>query len=227
MSIVNIGQLIFYLLPHIMVALIGTDKTETSLFYYKIRPYFAQLCLGSSLTCFCLATIDQYFATCFRPRWQQLCNIKLAHRLVIATTLFWMLHGITYLVYFDIIQSSTTNETTCTSTNLIFNAYRGYFFVLVLSGYLPIGIAALFGFLAYRNVQQLAYRAVPLVRRELEKQITVMVFVQVLVGIVTLTPYTTTNAVSTNNNSVNQVQIQFVIAITNVIYAMYFAVSVN
>jgi len=227
MSIVNIGQLIFYFLPRIMVALIGTDKTETSLFYCKIRPYFAQLCLGSSLSCFCLATIDQYFATCFRPRWQQLCNIKLAHRLVIANALFWMLHGITYLVYFDIIQSSTTNETTCMSTNLIFNAYRGYFFVLVLSGYLPIGIAAVFGFLAYRNVQQLAYRTVPLVRRELEKQITVMVLVQVLVGIVTLTPYTTTNAFSTNNNSVNQVQIQFVIAITNVIYAMYFAVSVN
>ena len=42
--------------------------------------------------------------------------------------------------------------------------------------------------MAYRNVQQIAYRTVPLVRRELDKQLTVMVLVQVFCDILAVTP---------------------------------------
>ncbi len=49
-------------------------------------------------------------------------------------------------------------------------------------------IVILFGILAYRNVQQIAYRAVPLVRRELDKQLTVMVLVEVLCDVIFVTP---------------------------------------
>jgi hypothetical protein len=70
----------------------------------------------------------------------------------------------------------------------------------MLIGYVPAVIAASFGWMAYRNVQQLAYRTIPLVRRELDKQLTLMVLVQVAANIFTLLPYTTANAVATNPN---------------------------
>ena len=61
-------------------------------------------------------------------------------------------------------------------------------YVVLVSG-LPVLITALFGLLAYHNVTQLAYRAVPLVRRELDKQLTVMVLVQVVFNFCVLVPY--------------------------------------
>ena len=71
----------------------------------SLHVYNPNTCLETSLTCFCLATIDQYFATCSHPRWQQFYNIKLAQCLVIASVLIWILHGIPLLVYYDHIQS--------------------------------------------------------------------------------------------------------------------------
>jgi hypothetical protein len=63
MSILNICNLFLGLFSRILIALSGVDWTETSLFYYKARPYFGQICTGTLMTCWCSATIDQYFAT--------------------------------------------------------------------------------------------------------------------------------------------------------------------
>ena len=85
MSIVNIGQLYTGMFSRIMINGFNIDWTEKSLFYCKFRILFFQLCSLISFTCLCLATIDQYFATCSRPHWQQWCNLKVAKRLVIGT----------------------------------------------------------------------------------------------------------------------------------------------
>ncbi|CAF1165730.1 unnamed protein product [Rotaria sp. Silwood1] len=231
MSIFNIGQLFTGLFSRIMIALYDIDGTETSLFYCKFRFYLFHVCTATSLTCLCLATFDQYCATCSRPRWQQLCNIKLAQRLVIISIIIWALHGIPFLVYFNHIQSSVTNRVTCASTNIIFTQYRAFIILLGLIGYLPVTIATLFGLMAYYNVQQTTHRAMPLVRRELDKQLTIMVLVQVVVNIFTLIPYTTVNAIATNANSIHdpvlQANLLLVIPITLVIYYIYFAVSIK
>ncbi len=60
--------------------------------------------------------------------------------------------------------------------------------MLFLARILPIMTVILFEILAYRNVQQIAYRAFPLVRRELDKQLTVMVLVQVFCDVIFATP---------------------------------------
>jgi hypothetical protein len=60
-------------------------------------------------------------------------------------------------------------------------------------GVLPISITVLFGYLAHRNVQQLSHRTLPLVRRELDKQLTVMVLTQVVFNFFAITPYTIIN----------------------------------
>ncbi|CAF1476958.1 unnamed protein product [Adineta steineri] len=227
MSMVNIGTLFLGFFPRIMVSLFSTDGTEISLFYCKARLYFSQIFIGTSLSCYCLATIDQYFATCTRLQWQLWCNIKLAIRIIIITVIIWILHGIPYVVFYDHVVSSTTNQTTCLNTNYIFDRYRAFVTLLLLIGYFPIMIAALFGSMAFRNVQQLAFRTVPLIRRELDKQLTNMVLLQVLVSIFTLLPYTTVSAVATSTSAINdpvyQGKIQFAVTVTFVFYYISFA----
>jgi hypothetical protein len=230
MSIFNVLVLAFGLLPLVLTTLSGTDGTAASLFYCKLRIYIQVVSIQGSLTCFCLATIDQYFATCSRPRWQQFCNIKLAQRIIIISVIIWVLHGIPYLVYYDHITSPTTNKITCTNTNYIFEQYRIFGIILVLIGYLPIAIVALFGLMAYRNVRQIAYRTVPLVRRRLDKQITVMVLVQVVANIFTLLPFTTVDAVATSKiltvDPVTQAKLQFATIVTLILSYITFAVGI-
>src|ERR1700722_13237328 len=71
MAIVDIGQLVTGLFGRIMIGGFAIDWTLTSLFYCKFRVYCFQVCALTSMTCICLSTIDQYLATCSRPRWQQ------------------------------------------------------------------------------------------------------------------------------------------------------------
>jgi len=42
--------------------------------------------------------------------------------------------------------------------------------------------------IAYRNIKQILYRTVPLVRRELDKQMTTIVLVQVIFNVIAITP---------------------------------------
>jgi hypothetical protein len=96
--------------------------------------------------------------------------------------------------------------------------------------YLPIVIAALFGLMAYHNGKQLAYHTVPLVRRNLDKQLTVMILVQVVANIFTLLPFTTVDAIVTSKilsvDPVNQAKLQFAVTVTLIISYITFAVSI-
>ena len=189
MSIVNIGQLLTGLLSRIMTAGFNIDWSITSLFYCKFRYFCFQVCALTSMTCICLATIDQYLATCSRPRWQQWCNIKLARRLSAIFILIWIVQDVPFLIYFNHVVSTTAGNITCISTNNIFQQYFTYGIILTLGRLLPVCITFLFGLLAYHNVQQLAHRTLPLVRRELDKQLTVMVLMLVVFAFFTFMPF--------------------------------------
>jgi hypothetical protein len=106
------------------------DWGLSSLFFCKVRYAIFTSCSLSSETCLCLATIDQYFATCSRPRWQQWCNIKLAHRLKTIFSILWSLHGIPYIIFYDHIISLSANQTVCQVTNNRFNQYMSYGYFL-------------------------------------------------------------------------------------------------
>ena len=230
MSIVNIGQMITGLLTRIVTYGYGIDWTITSFFYCKIRFYCYHVCALISMTCICLATIDQYFATCSRPRWQQWCNIKLARRLSSIFILIWILHNVPFLVYYNQVVSISTGKITCIGTNNAFQLYISYGMVLILEKILPIFITFFFGFFAYRNVQQLAHRALPLVRRELDKQLTVMVLLQVIFAFFTLILYSIVYILlllpQLTQDPVIIVQLQFASNLTISILYIYFAVSI-
>jgi hypothetical protein len=109
MAFVNIGQLLLGLLSRIMISGFGIDWTAMSLPFCKIRLTVFHLCGLMSYTCICLATIDQYLATCIRPHWQQWSNIRMAHRLVIIFTIIWSLHTIPYFIFLNRVTSQATN----------------------------------------------------------------------------------------------------------------------
>ena len=95
-------------------------------------------------------------------------------------------------------------------------------------GILPVFITILFGLLAYNNIQKISYRTVPLVRRELDKQLTIMVLLQVVYNFFALTPTIIINMIvltyTITDPNINAL-IQFVSNLTNILYYSNFAVD--
>lgn len=198
MAVVSVGYLVTGLLTFLVMYGFGIDWTKQSRFYCIFREGFVHISMLIALTCLCLATIDQFLATSSSVRLQQWCNIKLARRLCLLFTIVWFLYGIAFFTSHDLVYFPSVAEWDCTVINIIFQQYFNAFHVLVLLCGLPLVLTVLFGLLAYRNVKQLSYRTVPLVRRELDKQLTVMVLVQVVYNVFALLPYFIINIIITS-----------------------------
>ncbi|CAF4820227.1 unnamed protein product [Rotaria sp. Silwood1] len=222
MSFANIVHLTNGLFSHIIINGYGIDWPGQSIIYCKLRSFLIEVFLLTSLTCMCLATFDQFLATSFNSFWHRWNNIKVAQYVSVGTILFWILHGIPAIIYFDtIVLSSNTSQYVCSITNKFFQGYITYGYVFILMGILPLIVMVLFGSLAYYNVQHLAYRTVPLVRRELDKQLTKMVLVQVIYNIFVLTPFVIVALVAFNLPTIDQIRFVQVLAID--IHNFYFA----
>jgi hypothetical protein len=100
-----------------------------------------------------------------------------------------------------------------------------------MQGFLPNFVTALFGILAYRNVNGLAHRTIPLIRRELDKQLTSMLLVQVVFNIFALLLYNIVSVIVpyivTTKDPVVLAKLQFVQILSYCIYYLYFAVSID
>ncbi|UJR19813.1 hypothetical protein I4U23_022946 [Adineta vaga] len=226
-SLANIGSLLSGLLWRLMNFGYNIDWTSTSIFYCKFRVFCVQECTLLSFTCICLASIDQFLATSTRLRWQQWCNAKLAHRLVLFFTCLWILHGIIVFPFYNHVFSSVTNQMVCVVTNDILTEYINFGYIITLQGILPIFITILFGYLAYRNVQQISYRTIPLVRRELDKQLTKIVLVQIIYNLFSATPYIIIVLLQHNSSitmdPVNAARLQFANTLSLSLYFLTFA----
>jgi hypothetical protein len=229
MSIVNTGQLITGLLSRIMISGFRIDWTQISLFYCKFRAYFFQVTSLISLACICLATIDQYLATSTRPHWRRWSNIRTARYLLIILIFLIIIEQIPTLIYFEWTPLSTTENETCMIINSLFLWFNTYINYLFLGNLIPYLITFSFGLMAYRNVQQLAYRTVPLVRRELDKQLTVMVLVQVIYNLFAIGPNFIVYVIDAYGNIqdlVVKARVDLAYDITLCSYYSYFAVSI-
>jgi hypothetical protein len=222
MSFVNIWILLTGLLSRITISGFGIDWTQMSSFYCKFRVFINQLSMLMSLTCICLATIDQFISTTSSIHINQ--RNKLARILIIIFIFIWILHGIPYLMYYNLIISSKTGTAICSITNSIFQQYTIYGFLLILTGLLPLLITSLFGFLSYYNIRQINYRTIPLVRRELDKQMTIMVLVHIIFDLFTLVPYIIVSIIALDSTLLNDAFVQFMRIFTMYLYYLYFVV---
>ena len=229
MSFVNTLHLFTGLLTFIMINGFGINWTIMSTFYCKFRPFYVQLSVLLSFTCMCMAIIDQFLATCAHPRWRRWNSIRLACYIVIGAVVIWILHGIPFLMYYNLTLSTITGKPSCDITNAIFRKYNIVYLLPFLQSGIPLMTMIIFGCLAYRNVQQIAYRTVPLVRRELDKQLTVMVLIQVFCDIFAVMPQVIYSIwsliIDTTNDPLTLSQVALVRITTTILYNFHFVVS--
>lgn len=230
LSVVNIFQLISTLLIRIMIKGFQIDFTERSSFYCKLRTFAFQVTTMISFTCICLATMDQYFATCSRVQWQRWSHIKIAHRLVIFAALIVILEQSPFLFFYGHVRVATKNRVICIAVSESFIKFNTYVNQIILANILPYLITFSFGIMAYRNVQEIAYRSVPLVRRELDKQLTVMVPKQVIYAFVSLFPSTIVYVIIAYGNVqdlATLAHLRVIYALMTCFYYSYFAVTIS
>jgi hypothetical protein len=160
------------------------DPTQLSLAWCKIRQTVVPAFSLMSFSSICFAAIDQYLSTHYKLWLRQLSSLKLAHRLVYSAIVVWTLHGIPFLLFFEIQSTSG-----CGIYNEGFSRYYSFVHFCVLSGILPITVSTCAAVLAYLNVRHIVRHQVPVVRRRLDRQLTAMVLIKAAFLFVTTLPF--------------------------------------
>ncbi|CAF0865533.1 unnamed protein product [Adineta steineri] len=113
-----------------------------------------------------------------------MCTLKIGQYVSFILICFVIIHSIALGSSFDVQPTSG-----CIISNYAALRYSTYFFYPVLVGFLPIVIASSFSMLAYHNVRHIVRRQLSIVRRKLDKQITAMVLMRVIVFVCLSLPY--------------------------------------
>jgi hypothetical protein len=194
-SIYNIGYITINLISRIVIAGYEIDLTRTSISWCKIRQFFIHTLVLLTLSCSCLATIDQFFVTSRSANHRRFSNIKWAHRIVIIVSIFWCLYGIPYLVLYNISPVTTT----CVTVNTLFANYVPVNLILLLF-VVPIVVMVSFGYLTYRNI----HLTRGLANQHADRQLIRMTLIQVVLVVICYGPYGISTAYSVITLGISQ-----------------------
>jgi hypothetical protein len=183
-SIVDCVQLLITFTSRIGIMVFQYDPMQSSLAWCKIRSMIAQACTLISMTSVCFAVIDQYLSTHPNSGIRKKSTLQLAQILMCINISIWLLHGIPFLLTFEI-----RSPIGCASFNLQFLRYYNFFHFPILIGFLPIIIGSIFSVLAYRNVRHIIQRRISHIQRRLDRQLTAIVLVRVAFLIVVTLPF--------------------------------------
>ncbi|CAF1313874.1 unnamed protein product [Adineta steineri] len=186
-SIINVIYIIINLISRIVSAGYGIDLTRTSSTWCRTRQYLIGVFSLISITCSCLATIDQFLLTSRNAYLRSLSNIILAHRIVLIVVIVGCIHTIPCLIFFDI--SPVTK--TCVNINAVYNYYV-IVYVLTVTCMIPVIIMIIFGYLTYRNI----HLTKVLAQQQADRQLIRMTLIEVVLVVFTITPYGINNAYS-------------------------------
>ncbi len=178
-SIVGMGQMMTALCVQILSKGFLVDPRTMS-WFCKIYFFAANWCLSVWLTSICLATIDQFLSM---SKYRHLSNLRLAQRFIIITCIFWFIHSMFILIYWD------TPAGVCTVTNPTYGNYYSKFTLPVLYGCLPVSIMSIFSLLAFYNARTLARRHVNIVRSSRDRQLTAMILIYVIYIVIAIIPF--------------------------------------
>ncbi|CAF1187604.1 unnamed protein product [Adineta steineri] len=183
-SISNFIYQFFSISLTILISIYGDDATERSSIWCKFRFVLAQICALTSFYMVCFSAVDQFLSTNHRYNLRQICTLKLDQYLSFIFICFVIIHSIALGSSYNVQPTSG-----CVISNYVALQYSTFFFYPILVGFLPIIIASSFSILAYRNVRRIVRRQLPIVRRKLDKQITAMVLMRVIVFVCLSLPY--------------------------------------
>ena len=179
----------------IVISGFGIDLTRTSTSWCKIRLFIGVSTILTSLSCSCLATIDQFFTTSQSAHLRRFSNIKWAHRIMIIVTIIWFSHAVPVLVFYNI--SPVTNS--CVDTNYAYSIYYPVI-QLGLQCVIPVSVTVTFGYLAYRNIHETRVLA----EQQADRQLMRMMLVQIVLVLICFIPSGTNNAYSLITSSVSK-----------------------
>ena len=210
------------LISRIVISGAGFDLTRKSVSWCKMRNFFLPTLSLVSLSCSCLATIDQFFATSQHARLRRLSSIKWAPRILIIVIIVWCCHGIPYIVFYDI--SPITG--TCMSTNSGFAVYFPSVYILTLNCAIPVSVMSAFGYLAYRNIR--LTRA--LSDQHADRQLMRMILIEAVLVAISNIQYGISNTYTLitagTKKDANRLQIEYFVAtVSNLLVYLYFSVG--
>ena len=221
-SIFNALYILINLTSRIVSVGFAYDLTATSVTWCKTRNFFVATLGLITFTCSCLATIDQFFVTSRSASLRLCSNLKWAHRMVLIAIIVWCLHGIPFLIFYDIIPTSKS----CGSTNRTLTTYVPIFVCVLLCG-IPISLMIIFGFLTYRNIHHIRLLA----EQHADRQFTKMILIKVVLIIITNTPFGSYTAYSLITSGMTkdvdrQMQEYLAVSILSVLNYAYYVVCI-
>ncbi|CAF3338371.1 unnamed protein product [Rotaria sp. Silwood2] len=176
-SFINCIVLFYGLFTRILSVGFYLDWSTTNRIWCKTRTSFSQASFYISFTCSCLASIDRFLASCRQEKYRKLSRLSTAIWAVSLSIIFWLGLSIPYLVYLELLPSSTTGSTSCSLVrNDVFSNYQKYFAFPVYYGLLPSIILTIAGLLTYRNTTKLQ---IGRQRQVVQKQLTSMMLIQI------------------------------------------------
>jgi hypothetical protein len=194
--IIDIVYLIAYFTSTIFPTIYGYDPSGSSLVWCRLRTVVIQTCTLISLCTVCFIACDQLCSTTYQLHLRQICTVKLARWLTIVTCCISLLHSIIFALFSDI-----SPFVGCVISNPVFTQYSTFFYIPVLGGLLPILVSSLFSILAFRGVRRIVRHQVPIVRRRLDRQMTVMVLMRVVFFVIFRLPFVIYRIYAINNDT--------------------------
>ena len=188
-SIVNFVVL-FGLLTRILIVGFDVDWTPINLGWCKTRAVLTLTSNLISLSCICLASIDRFLNSCRQQKYRKWSRLSTARWAVAICVLIWIGHAVPYIVYYQILSfSSSDNKTSFTCSlvsNTYFTSYIIYFVYPVLYGVIPSTVLGVMGMMTYRNMNMLQLARQ---RQIVQRHLTLMLLVQIPIIIVSLIPF--------------------------------------
>ena len=216
LMIESISNIIYHLSSvtlNILALVYGSDVTRISPVWCRLRNILIQSCGLCTFYMICLTAIDQYCLTFYRFNLKQMCTLRVARYLALATTTIWIIHSITFCYFFTIVPSVG-----CIISDPGLIRYGTFVFYPILVGFLPIVVASWFSFMAFRNVRRIVRRQLPIQRRRFDRQVTAMVLVRVGFFVAFSTPFVVFRTYITNVIVTRENPLQFaIIQLTHVI----------
>ncbi|CAF1378838.1 unnamed protein product [Adineta steineri] len=221
-TIESISNLLYQFLSitsTILTSIYGDDATERSSIWCKFKYILAQICALTTFYMICFSAVDQFFSTNHHFNLRQMCTLKLGRYVSFIFICFAIIHSIAFGFSFDIQPTFG-----CVLSNYVWIEYSTFFFYPILIGFLPIIIASSFSILAYHNVRHIVRQQLPIVRRKLEKQVTAMVLMRVLVFVCLTLPYITYRIYAINFPTSQSLPMAY--AISRLIQAIFTSINI-
>ena len=219
-SIIDSLQLITSTASRSTSIILGVDPTWTSVSWCKLRGYIAAFSGGTSMYIVCLAAIDQYLSTNAHVRLRQLSHYRSAQYSTLVLVAISLLYSIPFLVFNEISPISG-----CNTYDVKFNYFYSFVHFSFLAGLLPLFIASLFSLLAFQNVRRIVRRQIPLIRRRLDRQLTAMILLRVVLLVVTSLPFLAIRIYQMNSAALPSGTEQILRAFITMTYSLNYSVS--